>query len=144
MKRPRSHIDRIVKPNNTKRNYDSEYFKWCFKSCFHTHATWESMGACELINEIISKLEDYETQIWSQVKNASGGKTRGSNNHSMSASELPKELKKEYIKSKYMEKFDKVFSLRLTGKKRLIGYVNQGVFYVLWYDPNHQIFPCSA
>lgn len=64
MKKPRRHIDKSVKQSNTKRNYDTELFKWSFKDCFHNHEAWVALGACELITEIISKLESYETQIW--------------------------------------------------------------------------------
>ena len=103
MKRPKRNIDKSVKQSNTRRNYDTELFKWSFKDCFYEHQSWGTLGACDLIVEIIYKLESYETQIWTDLKNASGGKR------------------------------DK------GGSK----YVRQGVFYILWYDPNHQIFPCS-
>lgn len=145
MKRPKRNIDKSVKQSNTRRNYDTELFKWSFKDCFYEHQSWGTLGACDLIVEIIHKLESYETQIWTDLKNASGGKRDkgGSNNHFIDATKLPNSLRKEYIRRNLMESYDRVFSLRLTGTKRLIGYVRQGVFYILWYDPNHQIFPCS-
>lgn len=33
-----------------------------------------------------------------------------------------------------------LFSLRLTARERLYGILNNGVFYVLWYDPCHEIY----
>lgn len=145
MKKQRSHIDKRVKQSNPRRNYDTDLFKWSFRDCFYKHQSWATLGACELITEIISKLESYETQIWTDLKNASGakGNKHGSNSHFIDATKLPNEFKKEYIRCNFMENYDRVFSLRLTNKKRLIGYVRQGTFYILWYDPDHQIFPCS-
>ena len=35
---------------------------------------------------------------------------------------------------------DQLFSLRLTARERLYGILNNGVFYVLWYDPCHEIY----
>ena len=36
---------------------------------------------------------------------------------------------------------DQVFSLRLTETLRIYGILENGVFNVLWYDPNHEICP---
>lgn len=95
-------------------NFDTKLFKWSFKSYYKEHRCWCELEGNDVIINIIHKLEDYSTQTWSAVKSASG----------------------------YMRDFEQVFSLRLTGKKRLIGYVLSGTFYPLWYDKDHLIFPC--
>lgn len=132
-----------AKPISKVRNFDTELFKWSFKSCYNEHECWCGLDGNDVITNIIHKLEDYSTQTWSAVKSASGGKREGngSNNHYIPANTLPKDYKKQYIASGYMRDFEQVFSLRLTGKKRLIGYVSMGIFYPLWYDNDHLIFP---
>lgn len=35
----------------------------------------------------------------------------------------------------------KISVLRLTGEKRLYGFRDANVFYVVWWDPLHQIWP---
>ncbi|MCR5833118.1 MAG: hypothetical protein K6G55_00470 [Selenomonadaceae bacterium] len=52
--------------------------------------------------------------------------------------------KREFITLNYMRDFEKVFSLRLTGKGRLIGIVDINIFYILWFDAEHKIFRQSA
>jgi hypothetical protein len=36
---------------------------------------------------------------------------------------------------------DEVMSLRLTGRKRIFGYMEVDVMHVLWWDPEHEICP---
>ena len=38
---------------------------------------------------------------------------------------------------------DEVFSLRINGKHRLIGILEDGVFYVIWNDKEHDICTSS-
>jgi hypothetical protein len=35
---------------------------------------------------------------------------------------------------------DAIFRFRLGGKKRLWGFRRQRIFYVVWWDWNHQVF----
>lgn len=34
-----------------------------------------------------------------------------------------------------------IVRLRLSGKKRLFGFLKGSVFHILWWDPEHEIFP---
>ena len=36
---------------------------------------------------------------------------------------------------------DQLFRFRLSGAARLWGFVIQGVFHTLWWDPNHRVYP---
>jgi len=38
---------------------------------------------------------------------------------------------------------DSIFSFALTNKIRLIGLKEGRVFYVIWYDPNHDFYPVN-
>ena len=78
---------------------------------------------------------------WSEIQSASGGKRagNGTNNHFEYIAEMSKEAQKR-AKELHLD-VDQLFSLRLTGKERLYGILNNGVFYVLWYDAQHEIYP---
>ena len=131
------------KPISERRNFDTELFKWSFKSYYSEHECWCELDGNDVITNIIHKLEDYSTQTWSEVKSASGGKRKnnGSNSHYIPAIKLPKDYQEKYIKDGYMRNFEDVFSLRLASKKRLVGYVSNGTFFPLWYDKDHSVFP---
>ena len=84
------------------------------------------------------KLRDFETMTWAQIKRAAGGRRYGTNHHSLSiaddlgdgATVRARELRLGV---------DELFSLRLTGKRRLIGIRSGRHFKVLWYDPEHEV-----
>lgn len=142
-KKGRATIKSSEKPISKIRNFDTELFKWSFKSYYSEHECWCRLAGNDVITNIIHKLEDYSTQTWSEVKSASGGKREGngSNSHYIPANKLPKDYQAKYIKDGYMRNFEQVFSLRLASKKRLVGYVSNGTFYPLWYDNDHLVFP---
>ena len=122
---------------------NEKYFCWTLKNCFWQHEGWKDCKDLAFFAEhIISKLQEYEKQTWQEILNASGGKSEGhgNNNHFINAVELPRNEKREFIKFGYMEKYEKVFSLRLTGQERLIGVVDLNIFNVLWYDSSHKFF----
>lgn len=112
-KKGRAIIKSSEKPISKIRNFDTELFKWSFKSYYSEHKCWCELGGNDVITNIIHKLEDYSTQTWSEVKSASGGKRKngGSNSHYIPAIKLPKDYQEKYIKDGYMRNFEQVFSL---------------------------------
>ncbi len=63
----------------------------------------------------------------------------GTNSHFEDIAILCKEAQKR-IEELHLD-IDQVFSLRLTATLRIYGILENGVFNVLWYDPNHEICP---
>ena len=130
-----------------KFKINDKYFKWSLVYCHWEHGNWKNpqIDIPFFVEHIVSKLQNYETQTWQEVLNASGGKSEGNgnNNHFILATKLPKKEQTYYMEKKYMRKFDKVFSLRLSGKERLIGFIDGVIFRVLWYDNSHTFFPCN-
>lgn len=118
-------------------------FKWSLRRALWDHDGWKKCDSLRYFaDNIVCKLQNFETQKWQEILSASGGKSEGhgNNNHFIPASQLPRIEKKEFIHCGYMEQYDKVFSLRLSGTERLIGIVDMNRFDILWYDPNHDFF----
>ena len=79
-------------------------------------------------------------QTWSQIFGASGGRTHGTNSHFIDITGCTKEAQVQANKIGLNE--DRLFSLRLGGKPRLFGVIEpNGCFFVIWYDPNHDVCP---
>ena len=136
-------------PNQRKKllresfSLNDSIFKWTFENCLWEHKGWEDCKSLRMFSEnILSKLQNFETQKWQEILDSSGGKSEGhgNNNHFIIADKLPRDEKIIFIKLGYMEKFEKVFSLRLSAKERLIGFVDLNVFNILWYDAKHNFF----
>lgn len=145
-KNKRHNIKKIANKKLSKNAYnDNQLFRWSLKQCHFDDilGKWNELTAKEFIQEIIVKLEDYSSQTWHEVKTATGGKATGTNNHFISIKELDKTRYKYMLplhgNNKEECSFDEVFSLRLTAKRRLIGYVKEHIFYPLWHDPEHDI-----
>lgn len=122
---------------------NNSIFKWSFANCQWEHKGWEDCTDLKYFAEhILSKLQNFETQKWQEILDSSGGKSEGhgNNNHFITGDKLPRAEKIIFIKLGYMEKYEKIFSLRLSAKERLIGVVDLNIFYVLWYDAKHKFF----
>lgn len=118
-------------------------FRWSFEKCLWQHEGWQDCESIQFFTEhIISKLQKLENVTWQEILDASGGKSdgRGNNNHFIPATKLPYDERKIFAKLGYMKDFEKVFSLRLSGKERLIGVVDMNVFEILWFDAKHKFF----
>lgn len=82
---------------------------------------------------IATKLSSFETMTWEQIK------TQGS--HYIDPSKIIKPARERLIVLKKEDWFDNLFSLRLQGRERLWGFLRDSVFFMLWWDPNHEICP---
>jgi len=89
---------------------------------------------------IYSKLRNFETITWQEILNASGGRSRGNNNHKIPINELVPKARKR-LKDLKLDNISHLFSLRLTGEIRIWGILDGFVFRLLWFDPKHQICP---
>ncbi len=122
---------------------NNSIFKWTFENCLWEHKGWEDCKNLRQFSEnILSKLQNLESQKWQEILDSSGGKAEGhgNNNHFITGDKLPKEEKTIFIRLGYMARYEKVFSLRLSARERLIGFVDLNVFNILWYDAKHKFF----
>lgn len=105
------------------------------------HPRW-SLNACDnLYDKVILKLKNYEGMPWRQIIAASGGRSSGTNNHYEDVADLTKEARDRMTEIHIEE--DRIFSLRLTSMERLYGILDGNVFFVIWYDAKHEIYPTS-
>ena len=72
---------------------------------------------------------------------ASGGRRHGTNNHDIPVCDLAKDATQRADAIKLEE--SELFSLRLQGDVRLWGIIEpeNGCFYVIWFDPEHKVYP---
>ena len=107
------------------------------------HPRWAVSSCKTVYSSIITKLKDLEGLTWQEIMSASGGRAHGTNNHFEDVADLCKEARNRILEL-HMEDVDRVFSLRLTSTERLYGIIDEGIFFIIWYDPNHEIYPLSS
>jgi hypothetical protein len=105
---------------------------WSFSRCDLEHPKW-SLYTVDIFADIIPKLISLERRTWGDIVNAK------KQNHPVECRGLIKEAQQRLLEIKLYT--DTLFSLRLDGTMRLYGYIESGVFFIVWCDPNHEIFP---
>ena len=91
--------------------------------------------AMELIEDILAKLVEFERRDWNEIVN-----TDRDHNHWCDVCDISKEA--QDMLSQNRLDFDKLFSLRLDGKFRIWGFINDdGSFDIYWCDKEHEIYP---
>ena len=102
---------------------------WAFQRCDLEHERWSLLNCDTFYEDIMDKLSSYEGMTWAEIQSASGGKTKGTNNHFAYISKLDKEAQKRAMEL-HLD-VDELFSLRLTGTLRLYGILENGIFSIM-------------
>lgn len=86
---------------------------------------------------VFNRLVSFERQTWGGIV------TDKKNNHFIAPNQMIKAARKRIEELRYMEYADSLFSVRVGGRERLWGILADGIFYVVWYDQNHEICPSN-
>lgn len=136
-----AHSAKIPRNTESPESYLNKNPVWAFHRCDLFHPKWSITRCSSFYQDILDKLISYEGQSWGEIQSASGGRTFGTNNHFENVADLTKDAQKR-ITELHLD-IDQIFSLRLTATTRLYGILENGTFYILWYDPNHEIYPSA-
>lgn len=97
--------------------------------------------------EVLEKLIHYSLMTWGQIRQQTHGWNNKSKHHHLSdAGRLSPEARHRLGKRHLDDKSDLLFSFAFDGMLRIIGIKdNEGPgFHVLWYDPNHEVYPVAG
>lgn len=90
---------------------------------------------------VLEKIMEYSCMMWSDIERQThdGGKSK---HHFLeNTDKLSKEAKERIKKLKIEDLTDSIFSFALMNRLRIIGIRQGDYFYVLWYDPKHEVYP---
>ncbi len=123
----------IDKSNLPKNTLDKKPV-WRFGKLDFHHGEWgfNNLDRSHLIQEMHSKLVNFEKMKWKEIE--------GPQNHFIEINKLCREAQKRIIELRLQE-FDPLFSLRLSGKERVWGIRQEEILYILWWDPDHTVYP---
>ena len=127
-KRENPNISKTPKEGESQRK-----FKWSFDQAELEDGpwSWKDISMKKFLKDVLKKLQYFETMRWPEVE--------GRNNHFVHVEELNKKAKAR-LDELNLEPV-KLFSLRLTGRERVLGYQVENFLYVLWWDPKHTVYP---
>lgn len=89
---------------------------------------------------IFDKIIQYSKRTWNEVRKEThnDGKTK---HHYLSEAKLSDKAEARIRKLQLGNRRDELFSFRLNGKCRIIGFRSGDKFIVKWFDPNHEFCP---
>lgn len=88
-----------------------------------------------IILEVHQKLSDFESMTWGEILVAAKKQ-----NHSIPVEEICKDARRRLDEIGYGD-LESLISLRLEGRRRVWGVMNNGALTLLWLDENHEICP---
>ena len=91
---------------------------------------------------ILPKLRDFEGLTWAEIKRQTHGHGKSSNHHVPVNKMLNKVGKR--LAELNLDETGQLFSLRLDSRKRIYGIKIGSVLRVIWYDPDHRLYPTKA
>lgn len=93
---------------------------------------WHQLSAEQLLY-IRGKLVEFEAKDWNQIF-----VVEKKHNHSIPVGELDCPHAREWLR-RNMPDQDQLWTLRLSGKERIWGVLREGVFHLIFWDPEHRI-----
>lgn len=94
------------------------------------------------IKEIVDFLCTISNSTWKELRtHSTGSGIRRPLHHSQPFDSLPTKTQNLIIQLHLNEIFEDLFRFRLGGRKRLWGFLHNGIFYILWWDPEHKVYP---
>lgn len=93
--------------------------------------------------ELLTFLDDVSKKTWKEclTETVMSGRKKRPRNHDHTVSEIGKAAQARI--SQLPEAEERIFRFRLASEVRLWGFRSGDLFRVLWYDPEHSVYPVS-
>lgn len=98
---------------------------------------WEEISR-ESMQGVIEVLKTLEVMTWSEIKYRDNGKR----NHPVSVESICREAQKRL--EAIEQETDDLFCIRVTHVARLWGIADRNVLKILWWDPEHSVYPMNV
>lgn len=95
---------------------------------------WHAINT-EQLHYVREKLQHFESMTWNQIL-VVGKKF----NHSVKTRSLAKKAK-DRLRDLHLDDVEELVSLRLAGEQRIWGIRQGSALLLLWWDPDHKVFP---
>lgn len=125
---------RVPREAPNKIDIANSHFEWRVGSVdFDGAWGWATVGIRDFFRDILPKLHDFESMTWAQIE---GPKK----SHFIRTDKLCKAARDRLVELE-LDDVGELFSLRITGRKRIWGMRTGKRLNLLWWDPEHQVCP---
>lgn len=92
---------------------------------------WSALGG-DALREVLQRMRELESMTWHAITETGS--------HFIDISSLSKPARNRLMEIQ-QDDVDQLYSLRMTGRRRIFGIRDGGVLRVLWWDPEHEVCP---
>lgn len=98
--------------------------------------------AGEDASRLLALLGEWARCTWQELRAQQyGGKDRHRKHHEQAFGSVCPAAQERLRELHLDEVFEEFFRFRFDGKGRVWGFVRDDVFYLLWWDPDHRVYP---
>lgn len=105
---------------------------WRFSGCDREGPFGWAIQPDSKYREVIEKLHEFEGKTWAEILDTGS--------HPIETHKLSNEARERLVSLK-RDDLDELVSFRLSGPNRVWCDQNGHIMRVLWWDPNHQVYP---
>lgn len=121
------------------RNWYQQQFKWSGRYIDHEHsAGWDWNLAPKEAKEILCLLEEMSAKTWAEIAQETVGAKGRARSHAQSLTDVVQGAR-DRLGALQIEA-EELYRVRMSFSGRLWGYRIRGVFYLLWFDRDHEIY----
>lgn len=152
MSRKKKYVKQAVQPSGEKNPKCVEnpldfYDKppvWSFTHIDVDHPRWGIGANTQILLNVLTTLKNLEGMSWREILTNTSGRKCNTRSHLIPLGNLIKSAQKRFCDLNLDYVFaDEIYSLALNGTLRIWGFIDNGVFSLIWIDPEHEICPSS-
>ena len=128
------------KQKDNSKDFYSKYPRWLFSRCDFDHPKWGMACNSSNLTKVFRYLSDLESQKWGEILTDKSGRGKNTRSHEIDLTNLIKEAQVRAVDIN-VDEFDALCSISVGSRKRVWGYISDGLFYIIWFDMQHEICP---
>jgi hypothetical protein len=119
-------------PRGNAPDYAGQYPLWAFRIVdLGGPWCWSTLGG-DSLREVLQRMRELESMTWHAITETGS--------HFIDIVSLSKPAR-DRLMAIQQDDVDQLYSLRVTGRRRIFGIRDGGVLRILWWDPEHEVCP---
>ena len=118
---------------------ESQYFKWCASKSYVDYDVqewgWRGVTMKRFFYKCLKYLQHYEDMTWAQLK-------QKGHCHPVAINDIAPRAQNR-INTEYAAMSD-LYQVKAEGRCRLFGCKDRQIFYLIWHDEHHTVYPRGA
>jgi len=119
--------------------FEDSNFSWRVHNGYidysHTRFGWGKVNILDFLKSIVQCLQSYEGYTWREVR-------QKRHCHPWGTDEIPKDCARR-LEERQID-IEELYQIPLGSKPRIIGYKDGRIFYLMWWDKEHEFCPTKA